>query len=366
MKHRLKTTRHKEIKMPADIMENDGENLVLVATDTGEGQAWHNLGNFVGNKTAVEAISTFKGGVPEFEKAETFFYDEGELSPTGEFMIVRKPMKAGEKKTPMGNCKKGYHIVQPKDIAIAFDERVGKSIETLGFLGKGDRMFTTWAMPRSIFVGGTDEVKMYGTLIAGFDGKVSLSLSLMDFRVVCRNTSGRAEGIIKTTKSDGQSVGAIWVGRHNSPNIYRDMCAWMGHLQKTAEEMVAMRENLFNKLFATPVDNQNVLKSLVEQIYPKAETLGFYPDELRTEKEEKLEVQRVKAEVDQQAIIALFGGGDKTTQGNTAWDLFNNVTYYENHVRKSKKDTASSICFGNRSDTMNDALVVLADYSQNF
>jgi len=143
------------------------------------------------------------------------------------------------------------------------------------------------------------------------------------------------------------------------------LSAWMGHVQRENEKQTVLAESLFNKLASTPVDNKNVLKSLIEQIYPSPAPLGFFPDELRSEKEDKIQKEVEKMEADRIAVEGLFSGGDKTTNGATAWDLFNNVTFYENHVRLSKKDTANSIVFGNRSKQMNFAMAVLNDYAQN-
>lgn len=353
--------------MTSNIMDETNSPMVMVRTDSGQGEAWHVMGSFIGNKTAKEGMDTFADGVPVFEKQPTYFVnDEGAHELTGDFAILRKPVKNDLKTRVMGYCTDKYNIVQPWDITKAFDAEVKQPVETLGFIGKGEKAFLTWTMPRSIIVGGSDEVKTFGTIMAGFDGKVSISLSLLCFRTLCENTFNMAQSVIKSKKSDGTSEGRLWVGRHNSPNILRDLSAWMGHVQMSAEAQLAMTENLFNKLDSTPVDDKNVLKSLIEAIYPLPAELGFYPESIRQERQDKLDKEISKADADRVAIEMLFGGGDKTTQGNTAWDLFNNVTYYENHVRLSKKDTASSICFGNRSDQMNDALLVLADYAKNF
>lgn len=352
--------------MTSNIMNENEEPMVAVRTDSGNGEAWHSMGSFAGAQSAIEASDKFSAGIPIFVKEPNYFKNsDGEFVPTGDNVILRLPMKNKPEHLPMGHCTDRYTIVQAEEIFRAFDEKVSQPIETLGFIGEGEKAFLTWEMPRSVVVGGKDEVKMFGTVLAGFDAKVSLSLSLISFRTLCENTFNMSQEIIRKSKSDGKSEGRVWVGRHNSPNILRDLSAWMGHVQKDAEKQLALAESLFNKLNSTPVDNKNVLKSLIEQIYPSPAPLGFYPDELRSEREEKIQKEAEKAEADRLAIEALFGGGDKTTNGATAWDLFNNVTFYENHVRLSKKDTANSIVFGNRSKQMNFAMSVLNDYAKN-
>lgn len=331
------------------------------------GKAWHGLNGFSGEQSAIQTIETFSDGIPIFKKKETFFVsdDDQKFIPTGDFAILRLPVKDDDKTRVIGYCTKNYHIVQAEDIAKSFDEKVGQPIETLGFLSKGEKMFLTWEMPKSIFVGGIDEVKLFGTVLAGFDAKVAISLSLLSWRVVCENTFNIANNFVKYSKTgqkdkNGQSV--VWIGRHNSPNILRDLSAWMGHVQSEAEKQVAMTEGFFNLLHSTPIDDKNVLKSLIEKIYPKPEELGSYPAELRKEKEEKLEKERAKADVDQQEIQKLFGGQGIAIDA-TGWGLFNCVSQYENHIRDSKKDTANSIVFGNRSKQMNNTFGILLDYA---
>jgi hypothetical protein len=351
--------------MSENTMKVDGQSYVAVRTDSGNGEAWHKLGSFEGAQSAIEASDKFKGGIPVFEKEATFVKIDGQFVPTENFAIVRLPMKHDPEIKIIGDgLSERYNIVQPTEIFQAFDERVKQPIETLGFIGDGEKAFVTWAMPRSIIVAGVDEVKLFGTILAGFNGKVSLSLSLIAFRTLCENTFNAAMEILRTTKSDGKSQGRVWVGHHNSPNILRDLGAWMGHVQKNAEEQVVLAENLFGKLASTPVDDKNVLKSLIEACYPAPEPIGFFPDELRSEKQEKIDDMIAKAEADRVAIEGLFNGGDKTTKSNNLWDLFNNTTYYENHVRLSKKDTANSIVFGARASQMNDNVLVLANYAE--
>ena len=342
---------------------NNFGNRLAIREDL-NGQAWHKLGGFSGEQTAIGTMDKFSDGIPVFEKTETFFFnDEKNYVPTGDFAIIRKPVVDDPAHRVIGYCTKNYHIVQAEDIAVAFDEKVKQPIETLGFLGKGERMFITWNMPRSIIVGGTDEVKLFGTILAGFDAKVAVSLSLLSFRVVCENTFNMAQNVVKEgKKNENEKEGRVWVGRHNSPNILRDLSAWMSHIQMEAETQVGLAENWFNKLQATPIDDKNVLKSLIEKIYPTPAPLGSYPAELRKEKEEKIQKAFEKAETDQKEIERLFSG-DGIAIDATAWGLFNATSEYENHIRESKKDTANSIVFGNRSKQMNDAFSILTNYA---
>ena len=336
-----------------------------------EGAAWHKLNGFVGAQSAQETIDKFSDGIPVFVKEPTFIPvrgDDGEIlsyEQDGEFAILRLPTKDDPKRVKVGNCTSRYTIVQPTDIAKAFDENVNRPIETLGFLGGGEKMFTTWTMPKSeIVVGKDDVVKLFGTVLAGFDAKVSVSLSLLTFRVVCENTFNAAIGVIDNKQSDGKTEGRVWMGRHNSPNILRDLSSWMKHVEQTAEREIDMLESFFNKMQATPVDDKNVLKSLIEQIYPDAKKLPeYYPSDLRSEKEEKIEKEQTKVETDRMTMESLFGGQGIAIDA-TAWGLFNCCTQLEKE-RLSKKDKNSSIVFGGRAQTMNHAFSVITNFVNN-
>jgi len=341
-----------------------GERLAI--REDLNGPAWHNLGGFNGEQTACETMDKFVDGIPTFEKQETYVLQDGVYVPTEDYVIVRSATKDDPKTRFIGNCTSIYNIVQPYDIGNAFDEKVNRPIETLGFLAGGKKMFISWELPRcQVEVRRDDFVNLYGSILAGFDAKVSIALGILVFRPVCENTFDMA---VRELKNGEQSVdggkGRAWVGHHTSKNILRDLRAWMGYVETNAERQVAMMESWFNRLVSTPVDSKNVLRSLIDQIYPMPnEVPQYYPDELRGEKQEKVDALIEKTATDRTEIEKLFFGGDKTTLGENAWDLFNNVTYYENHVRESKKDKNYSIVFGNRSRQMNDALSILVDYS---
>lgn len=331
------------------------------------GPAWHKLGGFDGEQTAQGTMEKFSDGIPTYQKRKVFVEWDNGFSPTSDFAIVRSETKDDPQRLVIGYCGKDYHIVQPEDIGLAFDECVKRPIETLGILSAGRKMFITWQLQKSkIVVGKDDEVNMFGTLLAGFDAKVAISLGNIAYRTVCDNTFRTSQDFMKNTKSENGSVGRVWVGRHNSKNILRDLRAWMKHVEQESEKRAVLAESLFNRLAVTPVNKDSILKSLIEQMYPMPDVnLESIPVELRNEKEEKISSEIEKVTEDRSLVEELFWGKDKTTNGVSAWDLFNNCTFYENHVRSSKKSPYNSIVFGNRSKQMNDALSVLVDYSYN-
>lgn len=326
--------------------------------------AWHSVG--IQNKqdqSAIETFGLFQNGIPEFEKWPDFAYNGKDYVSTSDFRLVRKPTLDDNQDRFIGFCGKGYRIVQPTDIALAFDQNVKQPVETLGFLSKGEKMFITWQKKDSDFVVVKDDVvKCYFTVLAGFDAKVSISLSLMDFRVVCGNTFSMAENIVKNSKnSENGKSGRIWVGHHNSPNILRDLSAWMGHVEKTAEEQSILAQSLFKKMAQSPVDSEKTLANILFKVYPDPEPLPeSYPDSLRSEKQEKIDKEAEFAERDRAEVARLFSG-DGIGIDATAWGLFNAFTEAENY-RDSKKDGTVSLLFGARAKTMNSAAMIINDW----
>lgn len=350
--------------------ENTDQPAVQIRTDV-NGPAWHKMGSFIGEATFKGIAEKLGNRIAFFQKIPTYLpvFNGSDIvgyEPDGDYDIVHMNPLAGLRKK-VGNATAAYYLVQPTDIGNAFDENVNRPIETLGFIGtNAQKMFLTWELPNSNVVVGKnsdDVVKMFGTILAGFDGKVSISLSLLTFRVLCANTFQNALEVIKGKKSTStDEEGRVWVGRHNSPYILRDLSHWMRFVESQAEKEVELTHNFFNRLAATPVDSNNVLESLLIQMYPYPKGVpDFYPPELRGKKEEGIEKLVAKADEDRQAVEKLFST-DGTAIDATAWGLFNAVTEYENYYRPSKKDTYNSIVFGNRSKQMQDAAKVLFNF----
>ena len=327
-----------------------------------KGAAWHSVG--IRNETgqsAAETADMFTNGIPVFEKQPIFIGEE--KTPTDDFAIVRLETADDQRKRVMGYCTKSYNIVQPIDIIKLFDEKVKQPVESMGFLGKGEKQFLSWSLPKSkIIVGNKDEVDLFGALLAGFDAKVSISLMIATYRPVCENTFMSLLGYSKENKSENGSAGRVFVGHHNSKNIVHDLGAWMSHITKEAQLRANLLEGLFNNIAKFQVNSEKTLADILFKVYPETEMPTSYPAELINAKEEKVNKENESAEQDRYNVTELFNGGDKTLIDVSGWSLFNAVTGYENK-RPSKKDATSSVLFGARSKRMNDALAVINDYA---
>jgi len=344
--------------MPANLM---GNNVYL-----NKEPAWHNMG-FVSDKPmgAVEASSVIESVF--YEKRPISVMINGQLQDaTGDYAIIRSATPTDPNEQLLGFVKKNYQILQPISICEQFDQWVSEPVETLGFLGKGEKLFLTWVLP-SFDVRG-DPINTYGFVASGYDGKFGASLYVVSVRVVCENTYNMAvsEGESNNgNENKGNNYkGKIWSGRHNSTQLSRDLGAWMEHVQQRALAQVNSASGMFNAMAAKAINEQSTLADLLFKIYPDPKSLPLdFPDKLRAEKQNKIDELKEKAERDRKIVESLFAGkGTEITADG--FGLFNSVTEYENHVRVTKKPSDYSILFGNRANKMTYAANVILDWTK--
>lgn len=99
----------------------------------------------------------------------------------------------------LGVVGSGYGVVQN---SVAFDfidiitsGRLGGDtpvIETAGVLGKGERMFVTARMPKSMMIGGNDEIQDYILFTNSHDSSSAVQVLFTPIRVICQNTLNMA------------------------------------------------------------------------------------------------------------------------------------------------------------------------------
>lgn len=318
-------------------------------------RVWHNKGR-IGqeNETALQVYSQMSP-VDFVSRPFSVSLNGGVWESNKHFAIIRTGTD-GEK--IIGQTKGRYVLTQPLTYCQLFDSTVGKPVETLGFLGTdGDRMFITWDLP-FIDVHG-DKVQTYGFLAVGYDGMYGEHLYVTNVRVICANTWNAA--VSDSESSNNRGRGSLYSGKHNQTNHEKVLGIWMNYITKDAEEHVKLYQNLFCKMQETKIDT-SVASNLFSKVYPLKDSLGsFYPDELRTKKEESIEEFNRKQTESQDLAMSLFKGvGIEISP--TVWGAFNSVTEAENHHKKSKKDETFSILLGNRHNIMENAMNVMCEY----
>jgi hypothetical protein len=316
--------------------------------------AWHSKGRVGQNdETCVQVYSQMSP--VQFEKREFSIPLNGEVTGSNNFAIVR--INDGKERI-IGITKDRYNLVQPIEYCELYDSAVGKPAETLGFLGEdGEKMFITSILPQVDVYG--DVILMYQFLAVGFDGLFGAKQFVCQTRVVCNNTFNQAISEAESTENHGR--GRLYSGKHNQLNHVRDLGLWLNLVQKQAEETVGVTQGLFCKMESTHMTVDQAF-GLTKNIYPDPETLPvFMPEELRQEKQVKIDEKIEKASESRDLVMSLFeGAGIEVTQ--TAYGLWNSVTEAENHHRKSKKDTTYSILMGNRQGIMEHAMAEITGW----
>ncbi len=324
--------------------------------------AWHKLG-FVSDteRGAVESMTAIGGGY-WFEKRPVFVSLNGIQTQTKDYAIVRSALPDDPEERVFGFAGNRYVILQPLEVCEMFDEKVNQPVETLGMLGKGERMFLTWKMP-SIEVVKDDKVDTYGFLAIGFDAVAGASLNIVTTRVVCQNTWMAAIREAESSKERGK--GRIYSGKHTSSLKY-ELGEWMGYVQTEAERQVQLTSSFFKRLADTPIENENEVYRLLFAAYPDPVELSadaYIPNSLRGKKSEKIEAERESAQKNREGIYSYFNGKG-TEISRDYWGLFNATTEYFNYGQVEKKPASASILMGNRATNMNAMAEVLLQNSK--
>lgn len=354
--------------MGADVM--DDEKCVTV----GDVTQWHGMGpHFKTPISAVEGEEAIggsfklykqKAGVllddPDFaewveDENGEWVLEEAKFQPTkGRWAIVRGPSRKDKRNVVFDFVTDDYHIVQPHDIVEMFDEKVGVSISSMGFLGDGRKMFLSWNLP-SIEVIQGQEVKLFATSMFGFDSDFSSRLSVGSTVVVCANTWRYAlSEAAQNDKAKKKGRGTIYSGKHTNPRLLYELGEWMEFIQINAEREVELVSGLFNQFKSTRIVHEKQAEDLLAVAWPEpAPVPDAYPVNLRKKEEERVYDLARKNNRTRQGVYDLFTGSKGINITEDYFGLFNACTQYFNHEQPSKRDTAYSIMWGNRSDEMN-------------
>jgi hypothetical protein len=320
--------------------------------------AWHGKG-YVSQEEmgAMDALIAIGGG-HYFEQRPVKVLLNGQEQETGDLAIIRSAVPDDPTERIFGFTTERYKLFQPLDAASLFDLKLGKPVETLGFLGHGERMFLTWSM-ENFEVVQADPINLYGFVALGFDSLLGCSLNITSVRVVCQNTWMSALQEAESNNFKEKGKGQVWSGKHTSKNMQRDLGEWLGYVNQEAERQTSLVKDFFGKLVQFPITESKEALHLLNLAYPDpAPVPDYYPDTLRVEKQKSIDIKTEQVFEIREGILDLFDG-DGTKISSDFYGLFNATTEYFNYVQKSKKDTINSRLFGNRANNMNAMAKVL-------
>ena len=282
---------------------------------------WHGLGQQVQQGASLEEWMdqahmqwSYKESVAQFTN--------GELHDYPDFKVLYR----SDNNRPLSVVSHRYKVVQPKEIVEFFRslvEKEGFTIETLGALKEGRRI---WALANTNIendVVGSDRLKAHLLLITSCDGSLATTAKFVSTRVVCWNT----QAIALHTEA-GKAVKV----RHNTVFNPDEVKEDMGLVGAKAFDVFLGNMRSLTKVNMTVSDAQSFVASLLP-----ASTGG---------------TKDVRESTAFCKIMGLFNGEGKGSDmpgvAGTAWGLLNAVTEYaDHHVRsRSQENRFDSAMFG--------------------
>ncbi|MDM1550484.1 DUF932 domain-containing protein [Empedobacter falsenii] len=327
-------------------------------------KAWHGLGQIVEQyPTSKEAIKhagldyevvkspLFTNGseiITDFNHLEM---NQNTLEVPNYFANIRN-----DNNTVLGVVGKDYHIVQNREAFNFFDAIVGGDdgilYETVGALGKGERIFITAKLPNYIRVGNGDDVtEKYIFLTTSHDGSGSITAAFTPIRIVCQNTLNASLRNMTNVVRIKHTSGA----KQRIENAHKIM--------GLANTLSIQLENIFNNWTKVRVTDQEVKKLIQLALCPNKETF----DLLKKGAEDEVSTLFKNTVEDAFSYAMLSDTQQMDTTKGTLYGAYNAVTGYFQNVRNYKNDEAKlqSIVLGGTAQVKSQkAFELCTDFSQ--
>ncbi|ABM39586.1 conserved hypothetical protein (plasmid) [Polaromonas naphthalenivorans CJ2] len=280
---------------------------------------WHGLGQKVEADASIEEWMAQANMEWEIKNSPVM-YQNGEMHEAPEYRVLYR----SDTNAHLSVVSDRYKVVQPKQMMEFFRSLVdaeGFTIETLGSLKGGRRI---WALAKTNIedtIRGGDLIKGYLLLITSCDGSLATTAKFISTRVVCWNTQAIALG------EAGQEVRV----RHNTTFDANAVKGQMGLIGRVA----------FNGF----IDRMRNLASVNLSTHDAKSALGLILPAPTGAKE----LEETKGF---RKILDLFQGGAMGSNlpgvAGTAWGFLNAVTEYtDHHIRaRTTENRLDSAWFG--------------------
>ncbi len=301
--------------------------------------AWHGLGTVVEERMTIADALQYGGLDFEVLKAPNVhrFPDATEQVSKESFFTYRTDTNCvlGDK------LGKGYTVMQNKVALDLVDELVSKqsmTIETVGSLCNGAKVFVTLKNETPIDLGNNDITEQYLVLLNGHDGNTAISAYFTNVRVVCQNTLNASLGLSR------------------NKHTVRHTATAKEHLTEALIIMGVMQRN-------TDLDKQAYQQMKAQQFTDKmfSHYLGnifFTPLEMAEFKKGESAISTRKKNVIAEVVsFAHTGIGQDLAGEGTAFWAYNAITGYFSN-QKVYKDTElrmDNLLWGTDASVMNRA-----------
>jgi len=314
--------------------------------------AWHELGvNTEEAHTAEEALRRL--GLYAVTKRPMFTHYDGAMRKTGWYSLMREPIPEDPEWRAFGTpVSEDYELVDPMSCVKAWDGAVkdahGKpvSIETFGVLGKGEQIFISVKLPKTIVVRG-DEIDTYLLYNNPMSNGFTCGGYTTGVRVVCQNTLNAAlRGTIQS-----------FAVTHTSGAIER-LSKWLGQIYATAIASTEVLQAGYEALADKRISN-DAARWVIEKTYE----LPRMPDQTDPEDRGTLDIEERMKRYDrerdlirrlrQKAYSFWEGEGtgmDTPAVQGTAFGVWNAVTELETYRKGDLSKATAQLLNGARAD----------------
>lgn len=282
-------------------MSNNRANIAFVGATP-----WHELGHEMQQGESLDQWRINAGlNWQAVKRRECFINADGRITPTDDYILTRD-----DTYTKLGNCTTRYKPVQPSSVVEFYRDLCsdyGFTMETLGALDDGKRIWALANTGDEFSIMGQDKVKSYLLLATSYDGSMATKAMFTSVRVVCHNTLTLAYG--------KDSKGAISV-RHNTDFDHNAVKIDLGIYQ--------------NQLSTLQEDANHLATKGISK-----EHAAIFVFDLLKEREESIEdVSTRKGNIINNIVSLYHGNGmgaDYRSAKGTLWGLVNAVTQYVDH-----------------------------------
>lgn len=296
---------------------------------------WHGLGSELTPGSSIEIWCQQAGLNWKIDRAPVkFFHPDGYLNGFPE----RHVLSRSDNHYPLSVVGENYKIVQPGEIVEFYRDLVSSAeftLETAGSLFGGRRI---WALAKTGDVSrilGQDELRGYLLLATSCDGSLATTAKFTSVRVVCQNTL-MASGVY----GRGQE-GAVKVP-HSRVFNPEQVKAELGLVHNQWSAFTQVVETLASRKVTPKEAQQWLIKT-------------FGDDTKSVEDQNEAAAKFMKKIWD--CVTTSPGSNLRSTTG-TAWGLVNGVTYYMDHVRRTRSSDArfNGAQFGSESEVKRRAM----------
>lgn len=317
---------------------------------------WHGLGQIVENaltsKQAIEAANL------DFEvkkiRNHVKFNGRDIVSPDS-YSTLRT-----DNATVLGTVGNDYTVVQNNEVFEFFDSIVGEGkaiFQTAGVIGKGEQIFVTAKLPKSVVINNIDLIEQYLVLSNTHDGTRSIEVLFTPIRVVCNNT---LQAALNSSKNRVRI-------RHTKSA--KEKLAIAGTVLGIQEDLLKNQNKIYNRLAEKQID-EGIFKEYLVKVFLNDKELKRLTQIGGVDKIHKMEeLSTQKKNILTTVSKYYVNGPGQNEKGvlNTMWGAYNSITGYYQNVKPftdtSKKVTTNF--YGTNFNNMNKALNIAYDMATN-